>query len=86
MDPEEGRLVTWPVLVEPLALLGDRLLGGAVRDHPGGTSRLVVGSGEGCVAGRYRVSVDGDEALALRYWGPMKPAIWPCGMPWPGNM
>lgn len=28
LEPDEGRLVTWPVLVEPLALLGERLLGG----------------------------------------------------------
>lgn len=36
-------------------------------NHPGRPGRLVVGSRKGCVSGRYWISVNGDEALVLRY-------------------
>lgn len=36
-------------------------------NHPGRPCRLVVGSWKGCIARRYWVSIDGDEALVLRY-------------------
>ena len=39
----------------------------AVLNHPGRPCRLVVGSRKGGISWRYWVSIDGDEALVLRY-------------------